>query len=158
MPQTFLLTFSLRAPSNLKLRCWLPISLYSLWNQCPRMEEETCRGWGGGGGGVLIGNFFFWGGGVMFWYPPPFCPNPPPPPPRPPPLVPIRSLQYKRSEMFIWSVTICFFKYDVYSCKLIFIRLFWIYLLPINLTLYLVNFISIITSMTFGCPRPRKKM
>ena len=144
----FLLTFSLRAPSNLKLRCWLPISLYSLWNQCPRMEEETCRGWGGGCNFHM--QLFCLGGRVKFWYPTLFWP--------PPPLVPIRSLQYKRSEMFIWSVTICLFRYDVYSCKLIFIRLFWIYLLPINLTLYLVNFISIITSITFGCPRPRKKM
>ena len=29
----------------------------------------------------------------------------------------------KRSEMFISSVTICLFKYDMYSCKLMFIRL-----------------------------------
>ena len=62
------------------------------------------------------------GGRVTFCYPTPFwCSPSPPPPPRPPPLVPIRSLQYKRSEMFIWSVTICLFRYDVYRCKLIFI-------------------------------------
>ena len=29
----------------------------------------------------------------------------------------------KRSEMFISSVTICLFKYDMYSCMLMFIRL-----------------------------------
>ena len=179
MPQTLWLTFSVRAPSNLTLRCWLSVSLYSLWNQRPaRMEEETWRGWGGGGGGgggilkIVLGkgggNFngqLFWGGErVQFWYTTPFWTPPRPPPPgrnkRSVPKVASRYRAFsrscdlfirivlnfhfefkvltdgnKRSEMFISSVTICLFKYDMYSCKLMFIRLSWIYSLPINLTL-----------------------
>ena len=129
--------------------------------------------------------FFLWGGGggwgrVKFWYTTLFW-SPHPVRPRQDEIIDrsIRSLQgtefsvvvvicllglfwtstltfYKRSETFIWSVTICLFRYNMYSCNLIFIRLFWIYLLPINLTLSLVHFISIITSITFGFSRPGK--
>ena len=177
MPQTLWLTFSLRAPSNLTLRCWLSVSLYSLWNQrSARMEEETWRGWRGGGEGWILkivlakggcnfqGQLFLGGRGYSFG-----TPHLSEPPPRPPPpgrnkrSVPKVASRYrafssscdlfirivlnfhfefkvltdgnKRSEMFISSVTICSFKYDMYSCKLMFIRLSWIYSLPINLTL-----------------------
>ena len=57
-------------------RCWLQVS-YSLWNQCPGMEEA----WGGGGGGgegrcilkIVIckgGTIFIWNylGGEGVWY------------------------------------------------------------------------------------------
>ena len=179
MPQTLWLTFSVRAPSNLTLRCWLSVSLYSLWNQRPaRMEEETWRGWRGGGGGgggdfkncswqrgVQFSRAIILGGErVQFWYTTPFWTPPRPPPPgrnkRSVPKVASRYRAFsrscdlfirivlnfhfefkvltdgnKRSEMFISSVTICLFKYDMYSCKLMFIRLSWIYSLPINLTL-----------------------
>ena len=73
---------------NLTLGCWLLLS-YSLWNQCPRMEEETWsrRGWGRGT--IFICNYyyyyyyyycFFLGGGTvlvqtLFW-------TLPPPPPK----------------------------------------------------------------------------
>ena len=107
----------------------------------------------------------FGGERVQFWYTTPFgTPTPRPPPPgrnkRSVPKVASRYRAFssscdlfirivlnfhfefkvltdgnKRSEMFIWSVTICLFKYDMYSCKLMFIRLSWIYSLPINLTL-----------------------
>ena len=51
----------LRAHSNLTLR-WLPVS-YSLWNQCPWMEEETWSRRGlGGGGGVHFKNSYCQGG------------------------------------------------------------------------------------------------
>ena len=63
----------------------------------------------------------------------------------------------KRSET-LWSVTICLFRYDMYRCKLIFIRLSWIYLLPINLTLFPIFFISIIISIVLWCPRSAKTM
>ena len=62
----------------------------------------------------------------------------------------------KQSEMLMKCE--CLFLYDMHSCKLIFIRLSWIYLLPINLTLLPVIFISIITSIIFWCPRPAKGM
>ena len=63
----------------------------------------------------------------------------------------------KRSET-LWSVNVCSGIYDMYGCKLIFIRLSWIYLLPKNFTLSPVTFISIITSFIFLCPRPAKTM
>ena len=63
----------------------------------------------------------------------------------------------KRSET-LWSVTICLFRYDMYRCELIFIRLSWIYLLPINLTLFPIFFISIIISIVLWCPRSAKTM
>ena len=62
---------------NLMLCCWL-LASYSLWNQCPRLEEETWsrRGQRGGGGAfwklllprggtIFICNYF---GGFKFWY------------------------------------------------------------------------------------------
>ena len=65
---------------NLMLRFWV-LPFYSLWNQCPSLEEETCSRWGwsggwgcilkiviagaGGGGTIFICNYF---GGFKFWY------------------------------------------------------------------------------------------
>ena len=64
--------------------------------------------------------------------------------------------EVKRYE--VWLHIRCLLRYDMYSCKLIFIRLSWIYLLPINLTLSPIIFISIITSIIFWCPRSAKTM
>ena len=105
------------------------------------------------GGAIFKGNYFGGGGErVQFWYTTPFCTPPRPPPPgrnkRSVPKVASRYRAFtricdlfirivlnfhfefkvltdgnKRSEMFISSVTICLFKYDMYSCKLMFIRL-----------------------------------
>ena len=79
---------------NLTLRCWLPVSLYSLWNQRPRMDKETWsrRGWRGCILKIVIAKgvqfsyviiiVLFWGGKVLIqhtlsWTP---TPNPHPPP------------------------------------------------------------------------------
>ena len=49
---------------NLMLCCWLPAS-YSLWNQCPRLEEETWKLLLPSWGTIFICNYF---GGFKFWY------------------------------------------------------------------------------------------
>ena len=49
---------------NLMLRCWTPAS-YSLWNQCPRLEEETWKLLLPSWGTIFICNYF---GGFKFWY------------------------------------------------------------------------------------------
>ena len=49
---------------NLMLRCWTTAS-YSLWNQCPRLEEETWKLLLPSWGTIFICNYF---GGFKFWY------------------------------------------------------------------------------------------